>query len=447
MLSFDFIFTLIVFFGSLVLFFFDKIEKTLIAIGGALLLIIFGIISPLEAAKSIDYETLILLFGLMLVVGIAVYSGIFSYVNMMIAKKSNGSPKIIFFLFIALITTASFVLNNATVVLLTVPIAIALAKGLSLDGKLLVILLAIFSNIGGTLTLIGDPPNTLIGVQAKIPFMDFVYNLWFPILLMSIMIIAYLLFFYKEKFKTIKNDLTKTFISKLIIERIIYKYADKKMDKYLAIVTVVIVVLTVALLAFEEQIKSLNPSALEVGLIGFIGLFAGIFGSILVSKKVHFLHIMKEVEWDSLLFFAGLFVQVGALEKVGFLEIIVHQISSFSDNLPLLLMVIVWGIGLASTVINNIPFVAMMIPVIIGLQDKMQGVPHIDLLWWALALGSCLGGNGTIIGSASGIIACDLAKKQGLKISFKEFAKVGMPITIISLFASSIYLLGVYYFF
>ena len=445
--NFDFIFTLFIFFGSLFLFFFDKIEKTLIALWWAILLIVFWILSPAEAFKSIDHETLILLFWLMLVVWIAVNSGLFSYVNMVIAKKSNWSPKVIYFLFIALITFASFVLNNATVVLLTVPIAIALAKWLWLDWKLLVILLAVFSNIWWTLTLIWDPPNTLIWVQAKIPFMDFIYNLWFPILLMSIMIIGYLLYFYKDKFKTINDDLTKTFISKLIIERISYKYLDKKMDKYVAWIAIFIILITVILLAFSEQLKSIIPEWFEIWLIWFIWLLAWIVWSIFVGKRVHFLHIMKEVEWDSLLFFTWLFIQVWALAKVGFLAIIIEQISKFSDNLPLLLMVIVWWIGLASTIINNIPFVAMMIPVILGLQDKMQWVPHVDLLWWALALWACLWWNGTIIGSASWIIACDLAKKQWLNISFWEFARIWMPITIISLIASSIYLLWVYYFF
>lgn len=396
-------------------------------------------------------ETLVLLFGLMLVVGVAVHSGLFSYVNMQIAKKSNGSPKIIFLLFIALITIASFVLNNATVVLLTVPIAIALAKGLSLDGKLLVILLAAFSNIGGTLTLIGDPPNTLIGVQAHLPFMDFIYNLWIPIVLTVLGVFAYLLIFHKQVFVSIKDNLAKTFISKMIIERIAYKYADKKMDMYTAVVAVVTVLVTVVLLVVQPGISEwagkLTGKSFDVGMIGFIGVVAGVVGAILVAKKASFLHIMKEVEWDSLLFFAGLFVQVGALEKVGFLHMITSEISKYSGNLPLLLMIIVWGIGLASTVINNIPFVALMIPVIFDLQAKMVGQPHIDLLWWALALGACLGGNGTIIGSASGVIACDIAKKQGVSISFLEFAKIGMPITIISLFASSAYLLVVYYLF
>lgn len=452
--NFHFIVALTVFVGSLVMFFFDKIDKTLVSLGWAMILILTGVLSPLDAAKSIDIETLVLLFWLMLVVWIAFHSWLFAYINMQIAKKSNWSPKVIFFLFIALITTASFVLNNATVVLLTVPIAIALARWLSLDGKLLVVLLAAFSNIWWTLTLIGDPPNTLIWVKANLPFMDFIYNMWIPLAIMTALIIGYLLVVYKKAFTWIKNDLTKTFISKLIIERISYKYADKKMDKYVAWVAVLIVIITVILLVVQPQISELATNltwlSFEFWMFGFIWVFAWILGSLLVTKKVNFLHIMKEVEWDTLIFFAWLFVQVWALEKVWFLHMITEQIWLIT-SLPLLIVVIVWWIWLASTVINNIPFVALMIPVIMDLQKSttllwVYTPDQLYLLWWALALWACLGWNWTIIWSASWVIACDIAKKQWMPISFAEFAKIWMPITIISLFVSSAYLLVALYF-
>lgn len=437
-----------VFIGSLILFFFDKIDKTLVALWWAIILILTWVLSPIEAAKSIDIETLLLLFWLMLVVWVAMHSWLFSYINMQIAKKSNWSPRMIFVLMILIMTVSSFVLNNASLILLIIPIAIALAKWLSLDTKLLVILLAIFSNIGWTLTLIWDAPNTLIWVQAKIPFMDFIYNLWIPILIMTIAIFAYIFVVYKDSLQDIKNSLSKVFISKMIIERITYKYINQKMDKYIASVAIIIVILTVLALIFQPQLSTL--SWYEHWMIAFIWLAAWILWSVLVMHKVNFMYVMKEVEWDSLLFFAALFIQVRALEKVGLLGMITEQIVQFQDNLPLLLVVIVWWIGMASTVINNIPFVAMMIPVIVELQAKMVLIPGInpadvDLLWWALALGACLGWNATIIGSASWVIAVELAKKRWINISFLEFFKVWMPITIISLIVSTAYLLGVYY--
>lgn len=438
-----FIIALSVFLWSLTLFFFDKIDKTLVALWSIVILIVTGVLTPIEAAKWIDVETLLLLFWLMLVVWVAAASNFFSYLNMKIAQISNWSPRRIFLLFILLITLASTILNNATLVLLIIPIAIAIARWLALDAKLLVILLAIFSNIWWTLTLIWDPPNTLIWVQAWLPFMDFIYNLSIPIFVMSIAIIAYVFIVYKKSLPSIKKDLTKTFISSLIIKRVVYKYIQNKMDVYVAMVAIFFVILTVALLIAVPFLEEI--SWIKWWLIAFIWIAVWITASIMVAKKVTFHHVMKEVEWDSLLFFAWLFIQVKALEEVWFLAMITQAISSFSDNLPLLIVVIVWWIWLASTVINNIPFVAMMIPIIMDIQSKMVWVPHVDLLWWALALWACLWWNWTIIWSASWVIACDLAKKQWINIWFMEFAKVWMPITIISLAVSTVYLLGVYY--
>ncbi len=400
-------------------------------------------ITPLQAVQSIETETLLFLFGLMLLVGVATASGFFDYVNMQLAKKSGGDPKKVFLLFLLLITGASTMLNSPTLILLIVPIAIALAKGLNLDAKLLVILLVIFCNIGGSLTLIGDPPNTLIGVQAGLSFMQFLENLWFPVL--SIVIVSFLYVFtvYRKSFPQTKDDLTKVFTNNLIIERIRYKYQEKTLDPYITIIAIIGVILTVGLLIAEPHIS--DVTGIEHGLVAFIGLAIGITASIMVMKKVTFHTVMKEVEWDSLLLFAALFIQVGALKEVGVMDIVTNQIMQFSDNIALMILVIVWGIGLASTVINTILFVAMMIPIITNIHSQLAGVPHIDLLWWALVLAACLGGNGTIIASSTGVIAVDLAKKQGINISFWEFMKVGMPLTILSLVMTSICLMGVYY--
>lgn len=417
---------------SLLLFVFERIDKTIVAATGAVLLMITGVLSWEQAIDAIDFETIALLLGLMLTVGFAQHSGIFSWLNTKIAEISGGSPLSVFVLFCLLTFLTSTILNNATVVLLVIPVAIALSNGLGLNTKLTVIGIAIMSNIGGTLTLIGDPPNTIIGVQAGLSFNQFILNLGIPVLVMTIFIFLYLIAMNWRDLKPIVRSLPKTFISQLIIQRITYLYQRKKLNKRLVFKVILVILATVV--AFVIQ------PVLGVS-VGVIGLASGLLLALLVMKKIPFMTVMKEVEWDSLVFFAALFIQVGALEQVGFLEMITEWISGFADNYALLLMVIVWGIGLASTIINNIPFVALMIPVIFDLQTQLAGEPHLDLLWWALALGACLGGNGTIIGSSSGIIALDLAKKNGVKISFWEFAKVGMPVTIISLAVSSVYLL------
>lgn len=429
----EFIIAVSVFVVSLLLFIFDWIDKTIIALTGSLILIITGVLNFEGAIKAIDFETITLLLGLMLTVILAQHSGIFSWLSTKIAEKSKGNPTMVFLLFIALTFFASTILNNATVVLLVIPIAIALSNGLGLNTKLMVIVLAIFSNIGGTLTLIGDPPNTLIGVKAGLSFNEFIVNLWVPVTVMSLAVVAYLLTTSWSSVKPNNKNLPKVFSTSLTIKRIKYQFANISLDKYTIISTLVVIFLTVLSFIFQPQ---LGVS------VGVLGMISGTFLSLLLFKKLSFLETLKEVEWDSLLFFTALFIQVGALEKVGFLELIANSIAGFGGSYLALLLIILWTIGLASTIINNIPFVALMIPVIFELQEKLVGTPNLELLWWALALGACLGGNGTIIGSSSGLLAIDVAKKNGVKISFLDFMKVGMPVTIITLIVSSVYLIA-----
>ncbi len=423
---------LVVFSVSLLLIIFDFADKTVVATLGALALIIFGVLNFEEAMLAIDFETIGLLLGLMILVAVAQHSGMFDWLNNKIAQTSKGSPLAIFILFSVLTFFASTVLNNAPVVLLIIPVALALSKGLGLNSKLIAIAIAIFSNIGGALTLIGDPPNTIIGIQAKLSFISFLENLWLPVLVMSILIIAYMTIINWKSLKPINKSLPKLLISDLIIKRIGYQFAGKGVDFYLTALSLLTIAASLVLF-IAQPLLGIN--------VGVIGLAVGFIIALLVYRKVHFLELAKEVEWDSLIFFAALFIQVAALEKVGFLSMITNAIAGYSDNYTILLMVIVWGIGLASMVINNIPFVALMIPVIFELQTKLTGTPHLDLLWWALALGACLGGNGTIIGSSSGILAVNLAKKAGVNISFKDFAVIGVPVTLISLAVSSLYLI------
>lgn len=416
---------------SLIFILFDWVDKTIVALTGAAILVITKVLTWNEALFSIDFETIILLFGLMLLVIISQYSGIFSWLNVKIAEKTGGNPLLVFIALLSITFIASTVLNNATVVLLIIPISIALARGLSLNTKLLVVLIAIFSNIGGTLTLIGDPPNTLIGVQVGLTFNDFVRNLSVPVLGSGAIVLLYIISTNWDSLKPNKNNLTKLFSTGLTVKRIKYQFAQFKPDKYFVATTLIVILATILCFIFQPNIG--QP-------IGIIGLSAGVLMSILLCKKINFIKVLHEVEWDSLLFFMGLFVQVEALEKAGVLNLIAEYIASYNGSFISLLLLILWVIGLASTIINNIPFVALLIPVIIELQEKMSGNPHLDLLWWALSLGACLGGNGTIIGSSAGLLAVDSAKKCGINISFMEFIKISMPVTIISLGVSSIYL-------
>ena len=429
----EMIFAVVVFFVCIVLLFIERFDNTMVVLAGAILLIATGILSWEEAIHAIDFEMIALLLGLMLMVGIVQHSGIFSWINTKIATASKGNPLAIFLMLIGMTALASTFLNNVTVVILMIPIAIALAKNLGMDSKLIVIALAMFSNIGGTLTLIGDPPNTLIGIQAHLSFMDFIENLWIPVLLTSVLVISYMLYVYKHSFRSISKNLTQSFVNTMAVRRVAYQFLEKGINKYVSLASILVLIGTILAFVFQPWIGIS---------IGVIGLISGAVLAIITYKHVPFQKALHEVEWDSLLFFVALFVQVGALEKVGFLEVITNFISQFADNYALLLLMIIWVIGLASTVINTIPFVALMIPVIYELQAQMAGQPDLDLLWWALALAACLGANGTVVGSSASYIAVELAKKHGINISTIEFAKVGMPVTIISLIAASVFILG-----
>ncbi len=429
----EMIFAVAVFVITVFLLFVERIDNTMIAMAGAVLLVAAGILSWDEAIAAIDFETITLLLGLMFTVAVVQNSGIFDWLNTKIATVSKGNPVSILVLLVLITAIASTFLNNVTVVILMIPLAILLAKNLGMDSKLLVIALAMFSNIGGTLTLIGDPPNTIIGVQAELTFMEFVNNLWIPVFAISAIAIVYMLVVYRNSFKSISKNLTQSFISTMAVKRVANEFEQKGIKTYVAAASIIVLMATIIAFIFQPF---LGVS------VGIIGLVSGIVLALLTINHVPFRSVMHEVEWDSLLFFIALFIQVGALEKVGFLQVITDQIVQFADNYALLLLMIIWIIGLASTVINNIPFVALMIPVIFELQNQMTGQPDLDLLWWALALGACLGGNGTIIGSSAGYIGVELAKKYGVNISSLEFAKVGMPITIISLSISSVYVLA-----
>ena len=202
---------------SLFLFLFEWIDKTIVALLGAIFLILFGVLDFEEVIEAIDFETIVLLMGLMMLVSIAQHSGLFSWLNVKIADKSGGNPLTIFLLFILLAFVTSTILDNVTVVLLIIPIALALSKGLGLNSKLFIISLALFSNIAGALTLIGDPPNVIIGIKVGLTFNQFIQNLWIPIFSMSVLIIAYILILYWKDLKPISNSLPRVLISNLII--------------------------------------------------------------------------------------------------------------------------------------------------------------------------------------------------------------------------------------
>lgn len=417
---------------------FEVLDKAVIALSGGAALILTRILTFEEAVEAINFEIIALLAGMMILVEIAQESGLFALVNFKLAKLSKGNPFLIFLFFMLVTAVASAFLDNVTTILIVVPITISLVSGMGYNPFPFVIAEIMFSNIGGALTLVGDPPNILIGTMASIPFISFIVHLWIPILAI---ILATLLVFYIIRWsdlKPIHHSLPKLFLSNLLLKKINYQFCRTALNAPYMITVSVIILLTV--IGFLLQFIIGYPLAV----IACTGAFVLM---ILVNKKIQVHHVFSKVEWPTLGFFAGLFVLAKGLEEVGVLEVIGHSLVGATDNFALLILIVLWSAGILSMIVDNIPFVTVMIPVVFNMQEVLGGEPHFSLLWWALVLGSCLGGNGTIIGASANVIGVDLARKQGVPITFLSYLKYSLPLTIMALILSSVYLMVWYFYF
>jgi Na+/H+ antiporter NhaD/arsenite permease-like protein len=412
---------------------FEVVDKAILAIAGAVLMVLFGFLDFHEAIASIEFETIILLMSMMLLVEVSRESGIFSWLTVKIAQKSKGNPVLIFLLFALITAGISAFLDNVTTIVLVVPVTIALVKGMGRDPKPYIIGEIIFSNIGGAATLIGDPPNIIIGGATGLTFFEFMQNLWLPVIVSLFFIVAiFLISHWKEYFRPISADLRKLFLSHILIKKIAYKFLQTELNKSFMFKSIAVIALTIAAFLLQKMI------GVNVAIIALAGATTLI---ILARKEVKLEHSLAKVEWSTLLFFAGLFVMVGAIEKVGILEEISQLILHASGGGYFhLLLLILWISGFTSMILDNIPFVTIMIPVIFSIQGQMDPELNANLLWWALALGACFGGNGTMIGASANVIGIDLAKKDGVEISFLRFLGYGLPLTVVTLAISSLYL-------
>ncbi|MBD3331097.1 hypothetical protein GF354_06275 [Candidatus Peregrinibacteria bacterium] len=419
-----------IFLFAFLLIVFEVFDKSLIAMFGALMMVVVGILHPEEAIEAIDFETILLLLAMMLLVGIAAKSGIFEWLNVKIASFTKGNPLFLFVLFSLVTAVFSAFLDNVTTVILIVPLTIELMRGMGRDPKPYIFAEIIFSNIGGALTLIGDPPNIIIAGATGFNFLEFILNLWIPILLSSILIMGIFVVLYWKKIKPISKNLIDLCMANVLLKKIKHTFLKKTLHKDFVAKVVLLLLLTI--LGFLLQ--------------GFIGLpnyiiafLAAIALAILTSKRINIHETFQSVEWTTLFFFAGLFIMVGGVEKTGILEELSLYVAGTTTNLFYLSLIVLWVSGLVSMVLDNIPFVTVMIPVIFGLETQLIG-SDTTILWWALSLGACLGGNGTLVGASANVVSVGLAKKNGVRISFLEYMRVGFPLTMIMLTLCSVYL-------
>ncbi len=408
---------------------FEWLNKAVAGVLGVMALFILGVIDEQAAARYIDFETIMLLVGMMGIVAVLKKSGFFTILTVRIAKLTGGQPLRILILFCALTAVLSAFLDNVTTVLIMVPIIIELTRGMGLDPKIYVVALAMASNLGGTATLIGDPPNIIIGSKVGLTFNQFAIYLFVPVVISTVAVIAYFWITNRESFKSIDDNLTKLFSVQLLIEKIEFDFLAVKIDR--AFLLKSIICLGIALLLFvTHTITHLSPGvvALSVAMILFI------------ITRMEIEHVLLEVEWSTLMFFAGLFILVGAMEEKGVIEWVARNIflRAGSDPYVMTLMVL-WVSGIASGLIDNIPFTITMIP-IVRMMLEAHPIPH-HILWWALSLGACFGGNLTLIGASANIVSAGILKKYGYPISFSEYTRKSAPGTILSLVICSLVLI------
>jgi Na+/H+ antiporter NhaD/arsenite permease-like protein len=431
-MEFSFYASVTIFVISFLAIIFDVFPKSLVAMTGALLMVLFGVLPFENALAAVDLETIGLLMGMMLMVDIVSGSGVFSWLSVKMTKFTGGKPWLIFLLFAIITALASTFLNNVTVLLIVLPIVLALTKGIGLNVKPFVIATIFFSIIGGALTLIGDPTNVIVGTAVGLSFNDFLFNLWIPITAVSVAVLAVFVAFNWSSLKPISGNLRQLFISHLLIQKIEYKFGRQELSRSFIAKVLLIMFVVVLGFIFGDHL-GLEPTV--VALLGAMVLF------FVTTKHSSIYESLTKVEWPTLLFFAGLFVMVAGLKHVGALEMIGNLFIDLTEGYSFLMMLLalLWLAGIASMLIDNVPFVTMMIPIVIQIQATLDPSLPLDQLWWAMALGACLGGCGSPIGSSANVVALGLAEKSGFVITNKEYVMTALPLTLLMLTVCSIY--------
>ena len=409
----------VVFLAALVSIAFEWAHRTKIALVGAAAVVLLGILEEEQAIEAVDWSTLGLLVGMMVIVGLTERTGVFTYIALRVAQLSRGRPIQLVFLLAGVTGVMSAFLDNLTAILLVVPITLLLADLLRVSPIPLVLVEVLASNIGGTATLIGDPPNIMIGTaQPELSFLDFIVNLA-PVSLVTLVVVTSGLAIAFRKELRIDPALA------VAVERL-DPAADMRDAPY---VKRSLAILLGTIVGFFLH----APLHIEPAVVALTGATA-----MLLAAADDVERALERVEWSTIFFFIGLFVMVGGLEEQGVIDRVADAFADATGGSKTLeALVILWGSAAGSAVVDNIPFTAAMIPVV----DSLQEDAFDDAAWWALALGACFGGNATIIAAAANVAASGVLERSGKPISFMRFLAVGVPVTVASLAVATAYLI------
>lgn len=414
----------------------EKMNQAVIALIASSLAVLFGLLNQEQAIDSIDFNTLFLLIGMMIIVGIMKETGIFQYVAIVAAKSVRANPRGLLAVLSLITAVFSAFLDNVTTVMLIVPIVILLTEQLKLKPYPFLLAQILFSNIGGTATLIGDPPNILIGSAVGLSFNDFLFNMGPVIVIITLSMLGVFDFFWGRHLSTSMRARAH-----------LLKYEPAKALKNKPLLIKSFIVLGLVMGGFTLGHNFLH---IETGTTALAGaallMFLDGFGHKLTeqNKKAH--AAFHEVEWDTIFFFLGLFIVVASLEHTGLLALAGNEITKFTDgDFTKTGVTILWASTFFSAFINNIPFVATMIPIIESMGNTFGHGDALNPLWWSLVLGACLGGNGTLIGASANVMVASFADRSGNPISFMKYIAHGLPLTILTIIIANIYIMIRYF--
>lgn len=397
----------------------EKVHRSVAALAGAVVLLLTHVLTIETAADYVDLNTIGVLVGMMLFVAVVKSSGLFEYIAIWSAKLTRGQPMAILAVFAVITAVLSAFLDNVTTVLLIGPMTIAITQILEVNPVPFLLSQIMASNIGGTATLIGDPPNIMIGSAAGLSFADFIVNTGPVVLIILAVVVAIFFLMYRGNLHVESENMEKvlTLDEKLTIK-----------DASLLRKSVIMIVLVVVGFIFHAQlgIESATVALTAAGVMLLIG-----------GQDAE--DVILGVEWSTILFFIGLFVVVGGLNSTGVIAMLANgMLELVGDNEVLAIVLVLWASALISAFLDNIPFVATLIPMI---QTMQQGGMDVLPLWWALSLGACLGGNGSLIGASANVVLAGVSAKNGYPITFMSYLKKGFPLMLLSVAICTVYLL------
>ncbi|WP_114570465.1 ArsB/NhaD family transporter [Exiguobacterium flavidum] len=417
----------------------EKVSRAIVALLGAIVMIAAGVMDVETALfEYVEWGTIVLLIGMMILVTIANQSGVFEFIAIKAAKKTGGDPLKILIMLSLLTAFGSAFLDNVTTVLLIVPITFSITKVLNVSAFPYLLAEVLFANIGGTATLIGDPPNIMIGAANEhLTFNTFLFHLAPIVVIITIVTIIILYFVFRKTLdvhpehreKLLEIDESSYIVSRKLVRR-----------------SSIVLVGTILLFVLHPILERIGIH-LQAPTIAVLG--ATLLMLITIENDHQLEEVFARIEWTTIFFFGGLFILVGGIQEVGIIKFLAEKtIDLTGGDIETTATAVLWLSGIASATIDNIPFVATMIPLINDVSTGIGLAPDSDevqVLWWALSLGACLGGNGTLIGASANVIVAGLATRQGERFNYMRFLIYGAPITLVTLLLSQLYLWIRYY--